>query len=148
MYTAKSNFHVNPRTIGGLLEDVFQNGLGKVFHDGNWSDAAPVPVNIKETEAAYELDLVAPGLKKEDFKINLEKNVLHISYEHKTDETKTDDAKWLRKEYRLQTFKRSFTLNDKVNTSGIQAKYNDGVLQVVLPKKENAEPTTQEITVA
>ncbi|RYF87030.1 MAG: Hsp20/alpha crystallin family protein, partial [Chitinophagaceae bacterium] len=73
-------------------------------------------------------------------------NVLHITYEHKEDETVTAD-KWLRKEYRLQTFRRSFTLNEKVNVSGIGAKYTDGVLIVTLPKKEAAEPTSQQINI-
>ena len=71
--------------------------------------------------------------------------MLHISYDHK--EEKETAGKWLRKEYKLQTFRRSFTLNDKINVGGITAKYNDGILTVVLPKKETVEPATQEISV-
>jgi len=102
-------------------------------------------VNIHETENAYEMHLMAPGLKKEDFKLHVDRNVLHISYEHK--EEKETTGKWIRKEYKMQTFRRSFTLNDKISVSGISAKYNDGVLVVTLPKKEVAEPASQEISV-
>ena len=146
MYSTKSNFRIMPKTIGGLIEDVFQNGFQSIFGDENWSDGTTVPANICETEKTYEMQLMAPGLKKEDFKLNVDRNVLHISYEHK-DEQKETNGKWLRKEYRLQTFRRSFTLNDKINVSGIAAKYDDGILNITLPKKESAEPTAQEITV-
>jgi len=145
MYSTKSNYRVMPKTIGGLIEDVFQNGFQTIFGDENWSDGSTVPANIMETESSYEMQLMAPGLKKEDFKLNVDRNILHVSYEHK--EEKETTGKWLRKEYRLQTFRRSFTLNDKINVGGIGAKYNDGILTVSLPKKETAEPTQQEIAV-
>ncbi|HRO44172.1 MAG TPA: Hsp20/alpha crystallin family protein [Flavipsychrobacter sp.] len=134
-----------PKTIGGLIEDVFQNGFQSVFGDENWSDGTTAPANIQETENSYEMQLMAPGLKKEDFKINVDRNVLHVSYEHK--EEKETTGKWLRKEYRMQTFRRSFTLNDKINVSGIAAKYADGILNVSLPKKEVTAPESQEISV-
>jgi HSP20 family protein len=144
MYT-KSNYRVMPKTIGGLLEDVFQNGFQSIFGDENWSDGSTVPVNIRETEHAYEMQIMAPGLAKEDFKINVDRNVLHVSYDHQ--EEKETAGKWLRKEYRLQTFRRSFTLNDKVNVAGIAAKYSEGILNITLPKKELNDQTTQEIKV-
>ncbi len=145
MYTTKQNFRIMPKTIGGLIEDVFQNGFQSVFGDENWSDGTTAPANIQETENSYEMQLMAPGLKKEDFKINVDRNVLHVSYEHK--EEKETTGKWLRKEYRMQTFRRSFTLNDKINVSGIAAKYADGILNVSLPKKEVTAPESQEISV-
>jgi HSP20 family protein len=137
-----------PKAIGGLIEDVFQNGFQKVFGDENWNEGINVPVNIKETDTTYEMHLMAPGLKKEEFKLNVDKNVLHVTYDHKEETTEGAPAdKWLRKEYKLRTFRRSFTLNDKVNVMEISAKYSDGVLIVTLPKKEPAQPATQEITV-
>jgi HSP20 family protein len=137
-----------PKAIGGLIEDVFQNGFQKVFGDENWNEGINVPVNIKETDTTYEMHLMAPGLKKEEFKLNVDKNVLHVTYDHKEETTEgVPSDKWLRKEYKLRTFRRSFTLNDKVNIQEISAKYNDGVLVVTLPKKEPAQPATQEITV-
>lgn len=139
----KANFA--PRSINGLLEDVFQNGWNRVFFDDK-KDYSFIPVNIQETDKSYELHVVAPGLKKEDFKISVDKNVLNISFEQK-EENKEENAKWLRNEYRFHSFKRSFTLNEKVNISDISAKYNDGILNITLPKKEVSEATTKDITV-
>jgi HSP20 family protein len=144
MYQTKSYYNVNPRSISNMLENIFQNGLGQVMGD-NLETNTP-PVNIFENEKAYEVHVVAPGLKKEDFKLNVEKDVLSVSFEKK-EEAKDEAGKWLRSEYKFRSFKRSFTLNDKINTAGINAKYNDGILVVSLPKKENAEPATHEIPV-
>ena len=146
MYSSKSHYNIMPKTIGSLIEDVFQNGFQKVFGDEAWSDGITTPVNILETDTAYEMHLMAPGLKKEDFKLNVDNGVLHISYDHKEDEAELR-KKWLRKEYKLDTFRRSFTLNDKVNILDISAKYNDGVLVVTLPKREAPQPSAQEIKV-
>ncbi len=141
MYNYRKGYGLTPRTFGGMIED-----MNKFFYDDNWSNTT-APVNIKETENGYELHLVAPGLKKEDFKINVDDSVLKISFEHK-EENKTEGDKWLRNEYRFRSFKRSFTLNENINAEAITAKYNDGILNVVLPKKEATEKTTKDITVA
>lgn len=144
MYT-KTSYGVMPRTMNGLMEDLFFNGLSKATEN---NALYQVPVNIRETDAAYELHAVAPGLKKEDFRLSVEKNMLTISYEQK-EEQKTDDVagKWLRNEYKMRSFRRNFTMNEKVDSTKISAKYADGILTVTLPKKEVAEPTTHEITV-
>ncbi len=141
MYNYRKGYGLTPRTFGGMIED-----MNKFFYDDNWSNTT-APVNIKETENGYELHLVAPGLKKEDFKINVDDSVLKISFEHK-EENKVEGDKWLRNEYRFRSFKRSFTLNENINAEAITAKYNDGILNVVLPKKEATEKTTKDITVA
>jgi HSP20 family protein len=141
----KRTFGLMPRTIGGLMEDVLNNGWS---HVNNEISAYVAPVNIKETDKSYELHLVAPGLKKEDFKINIDQNTLSISFDQKTENTEENkDNKWLRSEYRKRSFKRSFTLNDKIDTGKIAAKYADGILEVSMPKKENSEPATHEISV-
>ncbi len=141
MYNYKKGYGMVPRSFGGILED-----MNKFFYDDNWSNTT-APVNIKETDNAYELHVVAPGLTKEDFKISLDENVLKISFEQK-EENKTTEGKWLRNEYRFRSFKRSFTLNDGINTDGINAKYNDGILNITLPKKETTEKTSKEISIA
>jgi HSP20 family protein len=113
-------------------------------------NAFNAPVNIKETEKSYELHLVAPGLKKEDFKISIDRNILNISFEHKTEQKEQgqpEEGKWLRSEYRTRSFKRSFTLNEKIDVANIAAKYADGVLVVTLNKKEVSVPATVEIAV-
>ncbi|MBS1776545.1 MAG: Hsp20/alpha crystallin family protein [Bacteroidetes bacterium] len=145
MYNAKANYGIMPKTIGGLIEDVFQNGFQNMFSEDAWNETKYVPANIKETDQAYEMQMIAPGLKKEDIKINVDRNILQISYEHK--EEKESTGKWIRKEYKLQTFRRSFTLNEKIKTTGISAAYNDGILTIVLPKKEVVEPASQQIAV-
>lgn len=146
MYS-KKNYSTVPHTIGGLMEEIFHNGWNNVLAADSPKDRMNVPVNILETEKAYELSVIAPGLSKEDFKINVERDVLQVSFDQKEEANETE-GKWLRKEYKFRSFKRSFTLNEKIDANGISAKYTDGVLKVTLPKKENTEPTTQQITVA
>ncbi len=138
-------FGLAPRTLGGFFEDVMQSGLS---HLADEAVTFSVPVNIQETEKSYELHVVAPGLKKEDFKINLERNLLTLSFD-KVEEKKEEqpEGKWLRTEYRSKSFKRAFTLNEKVDSGKISAKYADGILYVTLPKKEQPEPATLEISV-
>jgi HSP20 family protein len=141
----KRTFGFTPRNIGGFMEDVMQHGLHR-FNDE--ISAVAAPVNIQETDKSYELHLAAPGLKKEDFKLNIDQNTLHISFEQKEEnKEQPQDGKWLRNEYRNRSFKRSFTLNDKIENGKIAAKYTDGILVVTLPKKENSEPVAQEISV-
>jgi len=143
----KRNFGITPRTIGGLMEDMVHNGWTKLNEEVS---SYVAPVNIQETDKSYDPHLVAPGLKKEDFMINLEKDTLTISYEQtaqKEENNEQPKEKWLRSEYRMRSFKRSFSLNEKVDAGNISAKYNDGVLLVTLPKKEVSEPVKQEIAV-
>lgn len=92
-------------------------------------------VNIVEGDKAYTLEVMAPGLKKEDFKISIDKDLLTVSFEKsESAEEKTD--KYIRKEFVMNSFKRSFTLNEKLNADGITARYEHGVLLVSIPKAE------------
>src|ERR1700759_2930449 len=138
MYNKRS-YGAFPHAFGGLMEDVLQKGWNRVSEEIN---AYHPPVNILETDNSYELHVVAPGLKKEDFKINLDQNLIHVSYEHKVEnkEQKTEENKeaaepkpmhkWLRSEFRSRSFKRSFNLSDKIDATRITAKYADGILNV------------------
>jgi len=146
MYTSKSNSAMYPKTINGLMENAIHLGLPRLFSEEFWKDSTTnVPVNIQETENSYVLFVVAPGLKKENFKINLEKNILSISYEIKAEEG--SEEKWLRKEYNLTQFKRIFSLNEKMDSSSIKAQYQDGILNVTILKKEIQQPIIQEIEI-
>ncbi|WP_369410192.1 Hsp20/alpha crystallin family protein [Hufsiella ginkgonis] len=108
---------------------------------------AKVPaVNIAETENHYHIELAAPGLKKEDFKINLEKNMLSISAENKS-AAAGETKKYNRREYSYSTFVRSFTLPETVDHANIEAQYTDGILSVNVAKKEEARQVTREITI-
>ncbi len=104
-------------------------------------------MNIQESKEAYALDILVPGWSKEDFKINLENNVLTISAEKKA-EQKNEDQKQIRREFSFRSFKRSFSLDETVDAEKIQAKYENGVLQIQLPKKEQDLPKSKSITVA
>ncbi len=141
----RRNFGLMPRTFGGLLEEMFPGGLNRVNEDVNVGIA---PVNISETDKSYEMQLVAPGIKKEEFKINVDKNVLSIAYDHKEETAEQTDNKWLRTEYFTKSFKRSFLLNEKIDAGNITAKYNDGILHVSIAKKEVNEQPVKEITIA
>ena len=98
-------------------------------------------VNITENKDEYNVSLAVPGMKKDDFKIDVSGNMLTISCEK--DETKEEnDKKYTRKEYSYSSFSRSFTLPDEVNREKIDAKYGDGLLTISLPRKEEAKKFT------
>ncbi len=95
-------------------------------------------VNITENKDEFMVSLAIPGMKKEDFNIDIEGNMLTISSEkEETIEEKED--KYTRKEFNYSSFSRSFTLPDEVNMEKIDARYVDGVLKLSLPKKEEAK---------
>ncbi len=128
--------------FNNLLSDLFPQ-IPSLYR----SEGLPVaPVNIRETEKEYVLDVVAPGLTKEDFKIQLDNNILTISVEKK-EETLNEAEKFVRKEYKQQSFKRSFTLDEKINAEAISAQYVNGVLALNLPKREEVKPATKQITI-
>jgi HSP20 family protein len=95
-------------------------------------------VNIVENKEDYMVSLAVPGMKKDDFNIDVEGNMLTISSEKEESKEEKED-KYTRKEYNYSSFSRSFTLPDEVNKEKIEAKYEDGVLKLMLPKKEEAK---------
>lgn len=103
-------------------------------------------VNIVETNDDYQLELNVPGRKKDDFKITVDKNILTVSFEKKEEE-KDESKKVIKKEFVMQSFKRSFTLDEKINADEINAKYEDGLLLLTLPKKEEVKVLPKEIAV-
>lgn len=95
-------------------------------------------VNIKENKDNYMLSLAAPGLTKEDFKIDLDGNTITISAE-KEEEKEEKEEKLTRREYNFSSFSRTFTLPEDVKPEGIVAKYENGQLNLMLPRKEEAK---------
>ena len=139
--------------LGTAFDSIFNNTLRRFF-DGNLWDSegstnrGTVPVNVRETEQQYEVDVIAPGCKKENFKVQVQNNELQISFSQ--DETKNDSdekAGWVRNEYMQRSFARHFTLDETVDSSAITAEYADGILKVVLPKNEKAKPKLLSIDV-
>lgn len=103
-------------------------------------------VNIHETTDAFHLELNAPGRDKADFKINADKGLLTISYEKK-EEAEEKDYKTIRREFTYRSFKRSFSIDDAINAEAIEARYENGVLKVLLPKKEQVKLSPKEISI-
>ena len=102
----------------------------------NFTHALPA-ANVSETDKEYKIELAIPGFKKEEVKINLENEVLSVTAESKTEkEEKT--KKYTRKEFSYGSFSRSFQLPKAANSEKIQAKYEDGLLKLEIPKKEEA----------
>lgn len=95
-------------------------------------------VNVRENEASFEVEVAAPGMKKEDFKIELDNNILGISSEKKEEST-DEKEKYTRREFSYSSFRRTFTLPESVSENEIKAKYNEGVLRIEIPKKNKEE---------
>lgn len=116
----------------------------------NWELAGQnngnVPVNILETEGGYQIQFNVPGRQKEDFTINLDRNLLSVGYEKKENEEATGQ-KFLRKEFAFNNFKRTFSVDNKINTEAIEAKYENGILSLFLPKKEEVKTAPKQISV-
>ncbi len=96
-------------------------------------------VNVKESETGYHIEMAAPGMKKEDFRISLENGLLEISSEAKSEQNEKKEN-FTMKEFHYSSFKRSFTMPEQVDEGRISASYADGILKLDLPKKESAKP--------
>lgn len=124
------------RMIDNLLNDKWFNDSVEDFSLKTFTPR----VDIAEVSNEYEVHLAVPGMKKDDFKIELENNVLTVSSE-KEENTETDDNNYKRREFRYSSFNRSFSLPENiVDGEKVGAKYIDGVLHITLPKREEAKP--------
>jgi HSP20 family protein len=134
---------VNNRPIDSLFGNIF----GEFLNDFNKKDVLQtIPVNVKETENSFELDVVAPGFEKTDFNISLDQDLLTISAEKKSDSI-GEKEKTLRKEYSFKSFKRSFTVDNLIDATEINAAYVNGVLKLTLPKKQEAKQIKKQILI-
>jgi HSP20 family protein len=106
-------------------------------------------VNIAENENEFLIELAAPGLKKEDFKINLEQDMLSVSAESKEEKAELDEAKkYNRLEYNYSSFLRTFTLPETADHAKISAEYKEGILYITIAKKEEAKIQSREILIS
>lgn len=127
----------------------FSNVFDTFFNDAFLHDRiiSKVPaVNISESENGFHVELAAPGLNKEDFKINLDKNVLTVSSQKK-EETKDETKKYSKWEYNFSSFSRSFNLPETADENAIDAEYVNGILKLNIAKKEEAKQLAREINV-
>jgi len=130
---------LNP--LPALFDDFFNRDLF------NWSNTnfsgtnTTVPaVNIKETVDNYEVQVASPGMSKKDFKVELDGNVLTISSERSDENEQKEDERYSRKEFSYQSFQRTFNLQkDVMDIDNIEARYENGLLHLIIPKKEEAK---------
>jgi HSP20 family protein len=150
---AKKQNGNSPVTFGNVFDNIFQNSLHRFFDDNFWDAdrsqvTGKVPVNIRETDQQYEMDVIVPGCKKEDFNIGIEGNMLTVSFDHKKQNQEgSEKSGWVRNEYVQRSFSRSFTLDDTVDTSRINGTYTDGILRLTLPKNEKAKKQSRQIEI-
>ena len=131
----------NNAGMTNLFDDFFSRDLwnwGSANHSN--TDTTLPAVNIRETAENFEVEMAAPGMNKEDFRIELEGNELRISSERRKENETKDGERFTRREFSYQSFQRSFTLpKDVMDVDQIHAKYENGVLQLLIPKKEEAK---------
>jgi len=128
----------NPESpLSDLFENLFRDNANEKMERRAY-DCAP-STNILEKNDGFELHMAVPGVKKEDVKIDLEKNILSISSEKKAEEHDENQFKYNRREFVYGTFCRNFTLPDTIDAEKIKADMTDGILKVILPKKKEAK---------
>ncbi len=130
-------------TFTDLIENLERNFLGRV---DEYTGDVPA-VNIKEENDKFVLEMAAPGMKKDDFKIDLDNYQLTISSEKK-EEKKEKEDNYTRREFLYSSFSRSFTLPKTIDIEKIKADYKNGILSIVLPKKEEETKLTRQIKIS
>ncbi|MEL4455254.1 Hsp20/alpha crystallin family protein [Lutimonas vermicola] len=134
---ANTSSNVNFQSWSNWLDDIFNRDLPSVFMS-NFNTGITLPkVNIKETADAFMVEMAVPGFKKSDFHLDLDNQVLSISTEIK-DENESQEENYTRREFGYSSFRRTFSLPESVNDDKIHANYKDGILSILLPKKEEA----------
>jgi HSP20 family protein len=127
--------------IPTLFDRFFENDLFD-WSNRNYSstDTTLPSVNIKESTDEFEVELAAPGFVKADFNIELNHDLLTISSEKKVENETKEGQQFARREFSYQSFSRSFTLPNSADSEKIKARYDNGILRVSIPKKEEAKP--------
>ena len=125
-----------------LFDDFFSRDLWNWGLNNNSSTNTTIPmVNVKETNENFEVEMAAPGMNKEDFKVELDGNLLRITSEKNQENETKEGERYSRREFSYQSFQRSFQLpKEVVDADRIEAKYENGVLKLVIPKNEKAKP--------
>lgn len=136
----------NYRSFDGLMKELFNEFPSAVSKAVREDVLHYPPVNIIDKAFSYGIELNVPGYEKSDFNVKLENNLLTISTEKK-EITAAENEKSVRKEFALRSFKRSFTIDEKIETENISAKYENGILKLELPKKENLNAAAKDINI-
>ena len=137
-------------SVDSLLKSVFQDGFHRILSDTFWNEDLPfvtahVPVNVRETDKEYQIDLVAPGCRKEDFKVNITEKLLTVSFS--PDNNGTEKIAWTRNEFVMSPFNKNFIVDGSVDVNNISATYQNGILRICLAKNEPAKSAVKQIEV-
>lgn len=133
----------NSLTTG--LSDIFESMFNDSFISDRMISRVPA-VNVSESENDYHIEMAAPGLQKQDFKINLDRNILTVSVEQQM-QSDTGNKQYTKREYAYNSFVRSFALPDSADDAHIDATYTDGVLNISVAKKEEAKRQVRQIEI-
>jgi HSP20 family protein len=144
MTLVKFNKQPNNALMPGF-NDVFESIFNDTFFNDRLTSRVPA-ANISESEDHFHVELAAPGLKKEDFKLNLDRNVLNISVEQ-NNEAGDAQKNYSKREYSYSSWVRSFTLPESANAENIEAVYTDGVLKIDIAKREEAKAVRRQIEI-
>lgn len=152
-----ANFRSVP-TTKSLMNSLFDELFNRNVSDFVGSDVMlqRPAVNVLETKDSFQIEVAAPGFQKGDFELKVEKNLFTVAAQHQdVKEDQSQDAaaatpaekRYTRREFRYESFKRTFTLPDSVNQNAVSAVYENGILHITLPKHEEAKPVSQIISV-
>ncbi len=145
-----------PADLGTVVDQLFSKPFDLLYNNAFWglkpvSEGNQLPMNIRQFENHYEIQLAAPGRSRDDFDIRLEGMTLTVSLEEK-EKTQEDteasfSAKWITREFQPQPSWRAFTIDDSIDIGAIAAKYQEGILYLTLPMKEQARPVNRQINI-
>jgi HSP20 family protein len=132
----------NPSVLSNLIEDFFNESVPA------WTGLSTKPrVNVRESDNNFTLEVAVPGFSKEDFNIDVDGSLLTVSARKESEKEEEDKKGYTRREFNYSEFIRTFTLPDSVNADAISCKYNNGLLNVMIPKKEGSKGSKKSIKV-
>lgn len=135
----------NNEWLPSVFDDILQTDwLSENAKASNNGRNVPA-VNIRDNEDNFTVELAAPGKQKEDFNIELDNDVLTIFSEDKQETSSEEKGKFTRKEFNYSSFNRSFTLPETVDSNKIGANYENGILKINIPKREDAKPAPKRL---
>lgn len=137
MNLIKFNRAARPKTFSNVLDEFFTNSFPEVFSENmNWNSPS---TNIKETDNGYTIEMAVPGINKNNIDIRVEKDQLIVESKQSSENQESNDNYTMR-QFNYSSFRKSFFLNEKIDSEKIDAQYKDGVLMIELEKKEEAKP--------
>jgi HSP20 family protein len=150
------NFRPAPTTkslVNGLFDELFNRNVAD-FMGSDVMVQRPA-VNVLETKDSFQIEVAAPGFQKGDFELKVEKNLFTVSAQHKEvveeqpakDMETAPEKRYTRREFRFESFKRTFTLPESIDQSAVSATYDNGILNIMLPKREEVKPAVKVISV-